>query len=299
MELELAPVKVLIVDDEPLNLSMLGEELRDAGYHTYTASNGQEALDVLREKGDINVVALDRMMPVMDGMECHARIKEDALLKHIPVIMQTAAASDEQIREGIDAGVYYYLTKPYAPDVLIGIVRAALRDKHERDNLLGSVSDDDAFGLDEELTFRFRTLDEAKEVCLNVSRAFPNPKKAAIGMMELATNAIEHGNLGIHYAKKKQLLIEQRWPEEIEKRLAMPEYQDKYATLSVHPAEAGYEVVIADEGEGFNWHRYMEYDPARVTDPNGRGIYIALKTSFDSMQYNEAGNEVTGFIAKE
>ncbi len=120
---------LLLVDDDPVNLEILVEHLEEAGYQTVTASQGEEAWDIL-EQGTIpfQAVLLDRMMPVMDGMAVLAKIKTTESLTILPVIMQTAAASSEKIREGIAAGAFYYLTKPYTKEVLLAIVEAAVRD---------------------------------------------------------------------------------------------------------------------------------------------------------------------------
>src|SRR3974390_783013 len=105
--------KILAVDDEEFNLDILTSSLADAGYEVFEARDGLEALKTLEEQPDIEVILLDRMMPNVDGMEVIRRIKSGGRFQDIAVIMQTAAAATEQVLQGIKAGVYYYLTKPY------------------------------------------------------------------------------------------------------------------------------------------------------------------------------------------
>ena len=78
-------------------------------------------------------------MPNMDGMELLGAIKAEARFRDIPVVMQTAASEPEEVLEGIKAGVYYYLTKPYEQEMLLGIVGSALRDARSNKDLQESV----------------------------------------------------------------------------------------------------------------------------------------------------------------
>ena len=78
--------------------------------------------------GHFSAILLDRGMPRMDGMTLLRQIKDEDRHKHIPVIMQTARDSKEEILEGLEAGAYYYLTKPFAGPTLIAIVGSAARE---------------------------------------------------------------------------------------------------------------------------------------------------------------------------
>lgn len=99
---------LLLVDDDPVNLEILVEYLEEAGYQTVTAGQGEEAWDILQqEPSQFQAVLLDRMMPVMNGMEVLANIKAHPSLNIIPVIMQTAAAASDEIREGIEGGAFF------------------------------------------------------------------------------------------------------------------------------------------------------------------------------------------------
>ncbi len=120
--------KILAVDDEEFNLDIIKRHLVKAGYEAILAGDGLTALEKLEENPDTGAIVLDRMMPGMDGMEFLSRIKTNAQYQDIPVIMQTAAAGSEQVLQGIQAGVYYYLTKPYDDVLLLAILEAALRD---------------------------------------------------------------------------------------------------------------------------------------------------------------------------
>ena len=120
---------VLVVDDHALDRKLLTAHLTPEGYDVDTAADGVEAWGKLNADPErYDVVLLDRTMPRMDGMQLLGRMKEDEQLRMVPVILQTALAHRDQILEGIRAGAYYYLTKPYDVDMLRSIVRTAIFD---------------------------------------------------------------------------------------------------------------------------------------------------------------------------
>ncbi len=286
---------LLIVDDEPFNLDILQEHLEGEGYIVITANSGEQALDILsniREK--ISTVLLDRMMPGMDGIEVLQKLKKESKFKHIPVIMQTAAASDANVIEGLEAGAFYYLTKPFEPELVVTVVKSALMD-HE--NFLKSVNAgrevDELMPMISEMTLNFKTIDNAHIAVGRIAKMFPDPDKVILGMSELVINAIEHGNLAISYDKKSELLAENRWLEEIDKRLQDDKYKDKLVKLVITKNSEEVVVVIEDEGDGFDWQAFVEINLDRMYDSHGRGIVMASMACFDSLTYNDKGNVVT------
>jgi len=285
--------KVLAVDDEAFNLDILGEYLEEAGYQVVSAADGEEALVQLEQHADIDVIVLDRMMPRLDGMECLKRIKLDERWKNIPVIMQTAAASLEHIRQGIEAGVFYYLTKPYEEAMLISLVRSALEQSRSQASLQQAVRQNkQVLGLMEMSRFQFRTLEEARHLAVYIANAFPNPESIVYGLSELMINAIEHGNLGISYEEKTDLVYAGTWASEVDRRLNDPKYSEKKAHLEFVAAHDFLEVCIKDQGLGFKFQNYLDLAPERATDPHGRGIATARMMSFDQLEYQGVGNVV-------
>ncbi|CAL4869667.1 Protein-glutamate methylesterase/protein-glutamine glutaminase (plasmid) [Asticcacaulis sp. MM231] len=285
---------VLAIDDEAFNLDILGEYLEEDGYIVSLAVDGRDALDKLAEIGPVDVIVLDRMMPRMDGMECLRHLKADPRFCDIPVIMQTAAASHEQIRQGIDGGVFYYLTKPYESDVLLSLVRAAMAEARLKSSLRLEVRQNrQVLGLMEKGEFHFSTLKEAQTLAVFLANCFPEPERVVYGLSELMVNAVEHGNLGISYSEKKRLIIEGRWKAEVEHRLTLPQYAHRRAHLNYDATPDYVSISISDEGEGFDFASYLELSPERATDPNGRGIATARLLSFDSLEYSRGGNTVT------
>jgi CheY-like chemotaxis protein len=285
--------KILIADDDALNRDILIEYLTEAGYQAVEADDGDTALKLLAEVEGIEAILLDRMMPRLNGMEVLNAVKASPRYCDIPVIMQSAATAHDQIRQGISAGVYYYLTKPYEEQILLGVVSAALKDAASRKKLREEVSHQRRMlGLMENARFRFRTLEDARNLAFMIANCFPEPQVAVYGLNELLINAVEHGNLGITFAEKTKLVLEGRIFEEIERRLALPENQEKWGRLTFETSVGQLCVRIKDEGEGFDWRPYLEIDPERATSPNGRGIATSRHLSFTAIEYIGCGNEV-------
>jgi len=290
---------LLIVDDEPLNLEILSEYFDGQGYRLSMAENGEVAWALLQQHPDVDLVLLDRMMPGIDGVELLKRVKADPLLKSIPVIMQTAASAPEQVREGLLAGALYYLTKPYERDSLLSIVRAALADGSTRRDLQQRLREHThALRLMESARFSLSTLDEVGCLAVFLAQACPEPEGAVLGLSELLVNAIEHGNLGISYAEKSALKRADRWQEEISRRLQLPENAGKRVDVTFERQGGSIRICITDQGNGFDWSRYLDFDPARAFDPNGRGIAMARLGSFQDLQYQGKGNVVLATIGE-
>jgi CheY-like chemotaxis protein len=102
---------ILIVDDLPVNLKLVGALLRREGYTVETAADGEEALERLRTLHP-DLILSDLQMPVVDGYELTKRVKQDAKLRHIPVVALTALALKSGEERARQAGFDGYLTKP-------------------------------------------------------------------------------------------------------------------------------------------------------------------------------------------
>ncbi len=127
--------KILVVDDEPINVKMLNLLLKSEGYEVIEASNGRQALD-LALKEDPDLILLDVMMPGMDGFEICRRLRAREATRTIPVVMVTALDTLEDKVQGIEAGADDFLTKPYNKIELLARSRSLLKMKSANDNLL-------------------------------------------------------------------------------------------------------------------------------------------------------------------
>ncbi|WP_372916778.1 response regulator transcription factor [Salegentibacter sp.] len=119
-------IKILLVDDEPDILEIVGYNLRTEGYQVITAENGAEAVK-LAKKHKPQLIILDVMMPEMDGIEACEQIRNIAGLEDTIITFLTARGEDYSQMAGFDAGADDYITKPIKPKVLVSKVKALLR----------------------------------------------------------------------------------------------------------------------------------------------------------------------------
>lgn len=290
---------ILVVDDEPHNLEIIEEFLDDEGYTLHTAEDGQVAFEILQASPDLyDLILLDIMMPNMTGLELLVLLKKHEQLKDIPVILQTARGDSDDIVKGINAGAYYYLTKPFEDDILCSIVKTALRDVTRYKELSAELdSKISTFHMMQSGSFFFRTLDEAKTLSHCLALSCPDPQSVIIGLSELFINAIEHGNLGLSYADKTRLLQDECWINTIEELLESEEHSNKFVTVQMERGKTDITFTITDQGKGFDWQPYLQIDPARGGDSHGRGIAMAGMLSFSNIEYQGNGNQVVATIS--
>ena len=203
----------------------------------------------------------------------------------------------ENVREGLAAGAYYYLIKPFQRDMLLAIVAAAVnfhREKSQLDAQLAAQAN--SYHLLMKGEFHFRTLEEARHLTLLLSNACPQPQRVALGLSELLVNAVEHGNLAISYAEKTRLLQHGHWQDEVEARLTLPEYENRKVKVAFYREGEDVIFTITDEGKGFEWQPFLEMTPERAFDPHGRGISMARMLSFQSVEYQGNGNQVVARV---
>ena len=290
---------ILVVDDEPDNRIILENYLRDAHYEVESARHGEQAWYMLiANPAHYDIVLMDWMMPGQSGLEILQQMQQHPQLRHIQVIMQTARARVEEIQKGIDAGAWYYLTKPFDEETLLAIVKTAWTDRRNYLDMQLAVRSQPA-RAGGETRFVLRTLAEAKNVAALLAKLCHDPERRGLGFLEILLNAIEHGNLGITYEEKGRLLAEGMWEAEVNHRLALPEYRQKMVEILFEEGEKGVRFLIKDQGRGFDWQKYVVFDPRRVTHTHGRGIAMAKYVSFDHLEYRGKGNEVFLFVEKK
>lgn len=290
---------ILVADDEALNLEILEEHLQDAGYEVITAEDGAQAWGLISANPKrFDTILLDRMMPRMGGMDVLAEIKQHPDISMLPVVLQTAKAAKKDVLEGLQAGAYYYLTKPFDKATMLAIVKTAVSDYQSYWRLQEAVDQTSrTLSLMESGDFSFKTIEEGQDLAALLSNACPLGHKIVMGLSELLINAVEHGNLCISYKDKSELVEQGAWKEEVDRRLSQPEYSAKNVILRFLRTESEISFLIKDQGDGFDWETYLEIRPERAFDNHGRGIAMARMLSFDSIQYQGNGNEVLATVS--
>lgn len=130
----MAASRILLVEDEPVNIQALSAVLKDEGYQMSVATNGQQALDLL-ERVRPDLILLDIMMPGMDGFETCRQIKATVNWREIPIIFLTAKTETQDIVRGFEVGAVDYVAKPFNTHELLARVRTHLAlDQLHREN---------------------------------------------------------------------------------------------------------------------------------------------------------------------
>lgn len=130
----MAKARVLVVDDDPAIRRILSQTLELEDYFVDLASDGEQALEAVRsERPDL--VILDVMMPNKDGFEVLKELRADEKTSDLPVILLTAKSTQDDVWEGWNKGVNYYVSKPFDIEELLRFMDYVLSDEYKRDSL--------------------------------------------------------------------------------------------------------------------------------------------------------------------
>lgn len=284
---------VLIIEDDAISLALMRRTLEKADFNVLTATSMFNAQEQFATQNDVSAIILDRQLPDGDGLVFFQTLKQAASTRHIPVIINSALKNEDDIRQGIDAGAYWYLTKPIKPDLLLSLVRNAV-EQFEAEQKARNFSQRALASLHfiKHAIYEFKTIEQAEQVAESIAELCPDPGRALLGLVEILKNAVEHGNLAITYAEKTQLMVDGSYEKEILRRQQLGEFKQRKVTVTVNVMSEHTYISVADEGEGFDWEKYLTFDPERLFDPHGRGIAMTKQISFDELNYRGKGNEV-------
>lgn len=290
-----SPIEVLIAQGTESTPEILRQQLNERDFHLTFADQSEQALTLLDEKPDrFDVFLLDHHAPSDQDLECLRQINSHPTHQYIPTILQSADDSEKYLNAGIEAGAYYFLHKPVATPVLRSLVHSAGKSRRrykkasqERSKIIKGLS------FMNEGQFQIRTLDQIPTLVATLSCFYPDSDRVTLGIHELLTNAIEHGNLAISFDTKTTLVEQGTWREEIERRQKMDGFRQRYVSVQLRKTGTYIDLIITDQGAGFDVSDFMELKPERLFCAHGRGIAVAKKLSFDDLFYNSIGNQVT------
>ena len=295
----MSAANVLVVDDENVSLTRLTKILVRDKFKVTTARDGEDALAVLENSPHpFDALLLDRRMPGMNGLQLLRHLKGTEKFRNIPVIFQTEMNRTKDVVEGLQAGAHYYLTKPVVPKMVLAVVHAAIADCSQHQSFFAEVERTQAaMSMLDEGLFRFQTMRQCHELTTLLAKTHPDPARIVIGISELMINALEHGNLGITFDEKSQLIEAQRWKEEVDLRQQLPEHQSKRVTVRFERRSDALHFEIQDEGQGFDWRKYDELHPEMLFNTHGRGILLARMNVFSKLEYQGCGNRVVADVS--
>ncbi|BDU74304.1 response regulator [Mesoterricola silvestris] len=295
----MARPKILIVEDDALTASLLRGTLAREGHEITLAGDGLAALRILEEDASFATVLLDRLMPGMDGLQVLRHMKATPALREIPVVLETSMDSDSDVREGLKAGALHYLVKPLDPRMVAQVVASAVREFEMRRKLYAELeSIRAAMGLVKRGVFHVRTLAHCEDLAALLAKACPDPRRSVTGILELLINAVEHGNLGITYREKSELMAAQAWAAEVERRQDLPENRERHVVVTLTRQAGVTRIRIQDMGQGFPWQDFVGVDRERMSDSHGRGILLAKWEAFDRLEYLGKGNCVIAEVGE-
>lgn len=222
-----------------------------------------------------------------------SQVKRKDQAKYLPFIGISPQSSPNPLQH-----FFHVLDTENLDSHLLHTIESAQTDFKRYQSLLTEVHDrTSAVGLIQSGTFQLKTLKEAESLTTMLSTACPDPSLVALGLSEILVNAIEHGNLNISYQEKSHLLETGEWEDEINRRLQDERYQDRIVTVLFKRSASEISVTVTDQGDGFDWRRFVDADNAVSTAKHGRGIALAIAMGFNHLTYNEKGNEVTAVIS--
>jgi CheY-like chemotaxis protein len=295
---------VLIVDDEE-DIRFGFEDRFDERYRVLTAANGAEALDLLKREPGISAIVTDVRMPVMTGLELVKAGR--GINPDVGFIVVSGHADTADVIQALRAGARNFLRKPYSLEDLEEALAAEVRNARiirESREQADRTRDLERFviGIDavrlriptdliwvNPLAFRIASLIGAASICGEDSQL-----NVALGLIEMLTNAIEHGNLEITGEEKVALMQngEVRYIAELRRRAQEEPYRSRHISvvLQIDPDQATIE--IEDEGPGFDTTNLPDPDDLeRLFTPSGRGILLT-RAYLDEVTYNANGNGV-------
>lgn len=225
--------KILIVDDLPKNIMVLGNNLLNENYQIAYARSGQEAID-LTLKNNFDLILLDIMMPGIDGFETCKRILSNPLTAKVPIIFITAKNDYDSIVKGFDAGAKDYVTKPFNSKELLARVRTHLELKRNSEELeiLNQELERKVLKRTEQLRManeKIKRLDEAKSSFLGIiSHEVRTPLNGIFGSVEMLKD--------LHSDEETQDIIEMM-SESAERLLTFSELSTLIAELNIDQYE--------------------------------------------------------------
>jgi len=291
--------RILVIGLSQEDQLFLQQSLESEPYECVFTKSATQAQQIIFENSPtfFNAYLLDDLTDHNENLTLLKTLNISASYSTIPIIFQTHEGNAHQIQAGLEHGAFFYLLTPYNKSLLMSVLKAAIKGFANYSDINRRIQDIEAIRpLLQSATFHIKTLEEAKSLSSVLSYATPNFKEVAIGLFELMINAIEHGNLGITYQEKTQMIQDNSLQNVIKSRLKQEEYADRFVKVRFERTLEHIHFIIEDCGQGFDYKEYLNFSKQRAMDNHGRGIMIANRLSFDSLEYSRQGSTVTAGI---
>lgn len=285
-------LKILIIEDDFVARNYLRDLLRYSNIEVLSARNVPEGLDLyIQNKFDI--IVCNVLMPGVSGMEFLQKIREKDRKTHI--IMTATKSSERIVVECFRQGANDFLKYPIQDSDILPRIRKveekiALKGQKTPFGIVNFGKVEMVFPTEFDVTYRI-----AERIFEEIIPDFFDESadtEIRIGLMELICNAVEHGNLSISYAEKKQSIEEGSFNQLIRQRLEDEKLKSRNVYVEFSYTQDYCQWVIKDEGDGFDYNNVP--DPTKEENKenfNGRGIHLS-KVLFDFIEYQGKGNIV-------
>lgn len=287
-------MKVLIVEDDDGTRFILGKVAKNEGHDVMTAPDGASGLAVFTEFRP-DMVLSDIQMPKMDGLQLLERIRN---VDHdVVVVMVSSLDTPEYTIKALRLRADDYLVKPAQEKDLLLLIR-----KYQK-VILTRTKEREVVGLVVKKNLEMRVSNQLDLVDRIVDRLMQETEHhlpsidrlgVHLGLVELVSNGIEHGNLEITY-DEKTLAMEggaDAWQNLVRARMQQYPFSERFVTIEIGMGANLIEWVITDQGKGFDWTKIPDpNDPANLLSPHGRGIMLT-QFRFDEMTYLGNGSKV-------
>ncbi len=269
--------RIWLVGDDPRLAEQLEAWLAPAGYECERVRTAEAGVRLVAGRPDVERVVVDASSHG-GALDLLTPFREAGL----PVLLLLEAEDLLAVETGLHAAVSGFLVKPLEPQAVLATL--ALPSK--------------GLSVPAGGYFPFRTLEDVTGLSQLVAGLCPDAEVVQIALSELMLNAIEHGNLGLGFARKGELMNGGAWRNEVERLLDLPEQLDRFAYLRVECRPREVRFLIHDQGEGFDPAPYLQLNPARSVEPHGRGIAIARLLAFPDLVFLDGGRCVEGIVRR-
>ncbi len=280
------------MDDQEALRSLLARLLEQEGFDPVQAEDGAQAVEMYKSQAPLVVVS-DIMMPRMDGLTLLNEIKR--IDRNATVILMTGQGNEDVLIKALRGGATNFFKKPFNVKELIDEIRKVVEFRLEaaRSSLFSPLL------VEETKTFVMPRADSPffpiiNQITLQLPCLMPQEDilNLKIGIEEIITNAIEHGNLGISFEEKREAIQEGRLARLIADKGRESDAAGRAVRITSRLSPELFEIRIRDDGRGFDWRTLPAVEPENLLAFNGRGIFLT-KIYFDEVAYNDSGNEVT------
>ncbi len=286
--------RILIVDDNVIDQRLVGGLLsKHMQVELIFAKNGTEALEKVVQ-AEPNLVLTDLNMPQMNGLELVAQMRERYPL--IPVILMTAAGSEQVAVQAITAGASSYVSKRRLSQDLCDITKHVLELAGERrtQSLVQQrqqrwetalVVENDLSLITGVAAYLMQNL-RGMDVCAPAEEV-----RIGIAVAEALMNAYFHGNLEVPSALRDE--SSERYYEVAEQRSQRTPYQDRRIRISARFSRGHAIISVSDDGNGFDTSQLPDpTDPRALERNHGRGLFL-IRSFMDEVRFNDSGSTVT------